>query len=512
MKKITQQRSRRRKQRIRCRLKPRNWAQQASPMMKGRSILYEVSQKVRGMAAGGIGAMHRLAHHVGLVRDLDEQVEVLKRHLPYHESDHVLTIAYNVLCGGQRLEDIELRRQDEVYLDALGAERIPDPTTAGDFCRRFDHKEKVESLQNAINESRLRVWQQQPRAFFEEAVIDADGTLVPTKGECKEGADFTFKGEWGYHVLVVSLANTQEPLFLDNRPGNRPSSEGAAARFDQALELCRRAGFRWVTFRGDTDFSQTQHLDRWDDDRVRFVFGFDAKPQLIQRADALSKRSWKPLERRRRPEIKTQPRRRRENFKEAKVIEREYDNIRLNGEDVAEFAYSPTSCQRPYRMIVVRKDLTTSKGEARLFDHIRYFFYLTNDTAAPAWEIVEEANQRCKQEQLISQLHSGVRATSMPVDSLLSNWAYMVMAALAWSLKAWFALLLPESRRWDRRRRQEKLAVLNMEFRTFLNAFMLIPAQLVRTSRRTILRLLGWNCWQEVFLRGVSQLQGTLRC
>ena len=123
----------------------------------------------------------------------------------------------------------------------------------------------------------------------EPAVIEADGTLVPTKGECKEGADFNYKGEWGYHVLLVSLANTQEPLLLDNRSGNRPSSEGAAARFDQALALCRRAGFRRVTFRGDTDFSQTLHLDRWDEDWVRFVFGFDAHPTLVERAESLKK-------------------------------------------------------------------------------------------------------------------------------------------------------------------------------------------------------------------------------
>lgn len=511
MKKITQQRSRRRKQRIRRRLKSRSRTKRKVPMMAGRSVLYELSERVRGLTAGGIGAVHRLAQYVGLVKDVDEQVEVLKRHVPYHESDHVLSIAYNVLCGGQRLEDIELRREDEVYLDALGAEQIPDPTTAGDFCRRFDRQD-IESLQNAINEARLRVWRQQPREFFEEAVIDVDGTLVSTKGECKEGADFNFKGEWGYHVLVVSLANTQEPLFLENRPGNRPSSEGAAARLDQARELCRRAGFRWVTFRGDTDFSQTQHLDRWDDDCVRFIFGFDAKPELIERADALPKSAWTPLARRPKYESAARPRSRRPNAKEAKVIEREYENIRLNGEDVAEFPYSPRSCRRSYRMIVVRKNLTTSKGDARLFDHVRYFFYLTNDTAAPPRQIVEESNQRCRQEQLISQLHSGVRATSMPVDNLHSNWAYMLMAALAWSLKAWFALLLPEGGRWDRRRRQEKLTVLNMEFRTFVNAFMLIPAQLVRTSRRTILRLLGWNCWQEVLLRGVDQLHGQLRC
>ena len=511
MSKIRRQLSVRRKRRIERRLKPRNWSEQDKPMLSASNLQYELAGRDRGLAVAGVGAMHRLAHHVRLVDDLNEHVGVLKAHLPYHESDHVLNIAYNALCGGHRLEDIELRRQDEVYLDALGAQRIPDPTTAGDFCRRFG-REDIDSLQHAINESRLRVWRRQPRAFFDEAVIEADGTLVPTKGECKEGADFTYKGEWGYHVLVVSLANTQEPLFLDNRSGNRPSSEGAAERFDQALALCRRAGFRRVTFRGDTDFSQTRHLDRWDEDWVRFVFGFDAHPKLIERAEELGKSRWMPLHRSRHRVKLATTRRRRANVKEAKVIEREYENIQLDGEQVAEFDYSPAHCRKTYRMIVLRKNLTILKGEQRLFDEVRYFFYLTNDTAAPAWQIVREANQRCRQEQLIAQLHGGVRATTMPVDNLHSNWAYMVMTALAWSLKAWFALLLPEHGRWAERHRAEKLAVLKMEFRTFVNGFMRIPALLVRTARRTIFRLLGWNCWQGAFLRGVDQLHGCLRC
>jgi hypothetical protein len=480
-------------------------------MLTASNLHYELSDRDHGLAVGGIGAMQRLVRHVGLVEELNEHVEVLKAHLPYHESDHVLNIALNVLCGGKCLEDIELRRNDEVYLDALGAQRIPDPTTAGDFCRRFKRLD-IESLQSAINEARLRVWAEQPAEFFDEAVIEADGTLAGTKGECKQGADFNYKGEWGYHPLVISLAKTQEPLFLVNRSGNRPSSEGAAARFDQALHLCRRAGFRRVTFRGDTDFSQTRHLDRWDASGVRFVFGFDARLNLKGLAETLPDKAWKSFERKPKYAVKTEPRRRPVNVKEAKVIEREFQNIRLDSEQVAEFAYSPTHCRKEYRMVVLRKNLSVLRGEQRLFDDVRYFFYLTNDVKAPAAEIVGEANQRCTQEQLIEQLHGGVRATSMPVDNLLSNWAYMVMAALAWSLKAWFALLLPEGGRWRERRRREKQAVLRMEFRTFLNAFMRIPAQLVRAGRRIIFRLLGWNPWQAVLLRGVDQLHGRLRC
>ncbi len=312
-------------------------------MYRASNIQYEHSDRVRGLASGGIGAMHRLAQHVGLVEAIDRHVEVLKVHLPYHESDHVLGIAYNVLCGGTCLQDIERRRQDEVYLDALGAQRIPDPTTAGDFCRRFDAG-AIEALQTAINETRVRVWRTQPAAFFDEAIIDADGTLAATTGACKEGMDISYEGLWGYHPLIVSLANTQEPLYLVNRSGNRPSSEGAAERLDQAHALCQAAGFRRITFRGDTDFSQTAHLDRWDTAGVRFLFGYDARANLIREADTLPARAWTPLMRRPPYEVQTEPRHRPVNVKEATTIERKFKNLRLRAEAVAEFVYQPVAC------------------------------------------------------------------------------------------------------------------------------------------------------------------------
>jgi hypothetical protein len=479
-------------------------------MYRASNIQYEHSDRVRGLVSGGIGAMHQLAQHTGLVEAINRHVEVLKVALPYHESDHVLGIAYNVLSGGTCLQDIEQRRQDEVYLDALGAQRIPDPTTAGDFCRRFDDA-TIEALQTAINETRLRVWRAQPATFFQEAVIDADGTLAETTGQCKEGMDIAYNGVWGYHPLVVSLANTQEPLFLVNRSGNRPSSEGAATRFDQASALCREAGFQRITFRGDTDFSQTPHLDRWDTDGVRFVFGYDARANVIREADALPARAWTPLVRRLPYVVQTEPRQRPVNVKEAVIVEREFTNLRLEAEAVAEFAYQPVACATPYRMVVVRKNISVEQGDQRLFDQIRYFFYLTNDHETPATDIVFLANDRCNQENLIAQLKHGVGATRMPVDTLLSNWAYMVMAALAWTLKAWFALRLPETGRWAARYAAEKTAVLRMAFKTFLHAFILIPVQVVRTSRRLVFRLLAWNPWQAVLLRGVDQLHQPLR-
>ena len=499
-----------RKRRIQNRLRDRVWQDQLVPMFRASNIHYDVAERDRGLGVGGIGMMHLLARRTGLIRALDSAVEVLKVHLPYHESDHVLNIAYNALCGGTCLEDIELRRNDEVYLDALGAQRIPDPTTAGDFCRRFTEP-AIEKLMGAINEVRLGVWRRQPEEFFDEAVLDADGTLAPTSGECKNGMDVSYKGVWGYHPLVVSLANTKEPLFLVNRSGNRPSSEGAAGRFDQAIALCQRAGFRKILLRGDTDFSQTRHLDRWDGQGVRFVFGIDAKSNLVTIAEELPARQWKRLVRAPKYVVQTEPRQRPDNIKEQIVRQREFENIRLESEDVAEFAYAPTACRQAYRVVVVRKNLSVEKGERVLFDDIRYFFYITNDHVAPAEEIVARANGRCDQENLIEQLKNGVAALKMPVDDLISNWAYMVMASLAWTLKAWFALMLPENGRWGVRYREEKRAVLRMEFKSFLNAFMRLPCQVVRTGRRIVFRLLSWNRWQPVFLRNLDALRYPLR-
>jgi hypothetical protein len=502
---------RRCKERIAYRLRPIRWKEQARPMLSARSIHYEMADRTSAFAHGGIGVMHDLARKVGLIEALDAKLHLLKRHLPYHESDHVLNIAYNLLCEGECLEDIEDRRNDEVYLDALGAQRIPDPTTEGDFCRRFEVQD-IETLMDLINEVRVRVWRQQPDAFFDLATIDADGTIADTWGECKEGMDLSYKGIWGYHPLLLSLAQTGEPLYLVNRPGNSVSSEGAAEQFDQGIELCRSAGFRRILLRGDTDFSQTRHLDRWDGQAVDFVFGMDARANLKALAEGLPDADWTPYVRPAKYQVRTEPRSRPENVKERIVVEREFKNIRLESEQVAEFAYRPIACRQDYRVVVLRKNLSIERGEQVLFDEVRYFFYITNIRDASAVEVVELAHGRCNQENLIEQLKDGVQAMRMPVDNLVSNWAYMVMASLAWTLKAWFALLLPETGRWAEKYRHQKQTVLQMEFKRFRRMFMNLVCQVVRTGRRLVYRLLSWNPWLEVFLRAHQAIQRPLRC
>jgi hypothetical protein len=497
-----------RKRRIERRLDKSNLEGCSRPMFTASNINYEIADRCHGIASGGIGAIHALARRLGLIDAIDRRLQLLTFHLPYHESDHVLTVAYNVLCGGTCLEDLELRRTDTNFLDALGARRIPDPTTAGDFCRRFKVA-SIELLQDLFHDVRIRVWAEQPAAFFQQAIIDMDGYLVATTGQCKQGMDIAYDGTWGYHPLVLTLANTHEVLSILNRSGNRPSHEGAAAAVDRVVAVCYRGGFRTVLLRGDTDFSQTEHLDRWNaDPRLRFIFGYDAATNLKAIAAALPALAWKRLQRPLRYVVKTKPRQRPDNVKEAIVVRREFQNIKLRSEEVAEFNYRPTACRETYRMVVVRKNLSVEKGEQVLFDEIDYFFYITNDWVSEADAIVFSANDRCDQENQLAQLGGGVRALRAPVDNLESNWAYMVMTGLAWNLKAWWALLLPEKPgRWQAKHQAEKRWVLGLEFKTFLNAFVRLPCQIVRTGGRLVYRLLGWNPHLPIFFRLLDQLR-----
>jgi len=448
-----------------------------------------MSSRVEAINCGGIGAFHALVQRLGLPDEIDKSLHLLKVHLPYHESDHVLNIAYNVLVGGQRLEDIEYQRQDATFLNALDASRLPDPTTAGDFTRRFDEAD-IETLMECINRSRTKLWRTRGHDLLkEEALIDIDGTLAPTTGWHKQGIGLSYNGVWGYHPLVVSLANTKEILFLENRPANAPSHKGAEKWIDAAIDLVGPFTKR-VCLRGDTDFALTRHFDSWSE-RADLVFGMDAYPGLVERENTIKPGDCQPLNRKAKYEVQTQTRLKSENVRAQIVKDKKLKNIRLESEHVAEIAYTPGRAKKAYRLIMLKKNLSIAKGEAVLFDDIRYFFYITTRRDLTAAEVVALANGRCDQENVIEQLKNGVNAMRMPVDNLLSNWAYMVMAALAWNIKAWFALTV--------RRRERRTQLLNMEFKKFLKNLIWLPTQILKHGRRTIYRILNHNSWTADF-------------
>lgn len=482
VKRIIRKKLARRKRKISKRLQRRNWTNQPRPMLASGNIGYDVDGRRQGISCGGIGNIHQLAIRSGLVDETNDRLSLLKRHLPYHESDHVLNIAFNYLAGGSRLQDLELLRNNEGYLNALGAETIPDPTTAGDFLRRFNQDDIIE-LMEAKNAIRSRIWQSQPATFRRMATINVDGTISPTFGQCKQGMDLSYNGQWSYHPLVISLHQSREPLYIVNRPGNAPSHLDSAQWIDRSLDLVGRH-FEKVQLRGDTDFSLTAHLDKWDE-RCTFIFGVDAMANLVKIAGEIDPSDWQVLEKEPRYAVKTQPRTRPENVKQQIVKCRKFKKVRTEAEHLCHFVYQPSKCRKTYRMIVLRKTLKVVKGELELFDDVRYFFYITNDWKRSCAEMVRFYRNRCDHENDIDQLKNGVPALAAASDSLLSNWALMAIASLAWDLKAWYGLLLSY--------RPLGKSILRMEFKRFLHSFILIPCLIVRTGRRLVYRFVGYN-------------------
>jgi hypothetical protein len=473
--------------------------------MFGRgTVHYEIGARGNATSYGGIAAVHELVTKLGLVEEINERLELLKVHLPYYESDHVLNLAYNVLCGGTRLEDIERLRHDRAYMDALGAKLIPDPTTAGDFCRRFSEAD-VTRLMEAINAVRRKLWQGRGKALLGSMTyIDVDGTLAPTYGKKKAGMDISYKGIWGYAPLIVSVANTKEVLHVVNRPGNVPSHTDAAPWIDRAIEEVLPHAER-VCVRGDTDFSLTKHFDGWAE-KVDFLFGMDANAALCSRAEALAESAWQRLERGpgfpSHETLTDQTRQRFQADEKARIVrERGYVNLELNYEDVAEFEYKPGKCGRFYRVVALRKNISKMKGENTLLDEIRYFFYITTRTDLSADEVVRCANERCDQENVIEQLKNGVNALRVPLYDLVSNWAYMVIAALAWNIKSWFAMMMHLKR--------ERATYVSMEFRRFIHSMILMPCHVMARARGITLRLIGYQPTQDRFFSTWLTIQRT---
>ncbi len=448
-----------------------------TPMLRPQRAKYELAEKSQAVACGGLGMILELVKQTGLRDEINRAVSVLKLHAPYDEADHVLNIALNLLTGGTCLEHLELRRTDEAYLNAVGAHPDSRSYDRGRFLSAVQYARHVVSPESDQSRSAASL-EPASAEFFAQATIEADGTMVETAGEKKAGIGINYQGRWGYHPLVVTLAETKEVLYLSNRPGNRPSHEYSPLYFDLAIEQCRKAGFRKIVLRGDTDFALTENFDRWDDEGVEFVFGFDARANLKRRADALKSGAWTTLRRAKRPS--GEPRAKRPNVKEELVMAHEFKNLRLKGESYAEFDYQPTKCARSYRVIVLRKALEESQGQQLLFPQQRDFFFITNAKRAElsARQVIAAAHQRCDQENVISQLKA-CHALAAPLESLASNEAYMVMASLAWTLKVWSGLAVLPAGREERREEEQAVRerVLKMEFATYLNSVLLIPAR-----------------------------------
>ena len=483
-----------RKEKLKNRLDSSPYVSEA-PVFSQQPLRFEMSERISAIHYGGLGFIRELINKIKLPELINESLSLLKIHQPYHESDHVLNLVYNFLCGGDCLDDLKLLRNNESYLNALQAKRIPDPTTAGDFLRRFGYDDilKLLKIMNQANRRVLEISSGGKKRRF--GILDIDSTIQETYGECKEGMDMSYKGKWGFHPLVITEATTGLHIGLLNRPGNQVSQADARKWIDYAVSEIEN-NFETIYLRGDSAFSLTKNFDAWDENNIQFCFACNTTEAMVNLAKNLPKNSWKRIPKTRNISFTGK---RKHNYKEEKVIKRNYANNRLFREDVAEFRYRPGKCKKEYRVIALKKTLKVTKGQLNLFNEDRYFFYITNIEDMSQEEVLEFIRQRCNHENKLEQLKNGVPSLKMPTADFNANWAYMIMGAIAWNIKSWFGLLYADA--------AKGAILIQMEFKRFLNSIIFIPCQILSSGRQTIYRFLNFNSWFLDSLKTIESLR-----
>lgn len=481
------------------------------PVLALPKLHMEVDRRSEVTSHGGLSLAAQLVHQLRMPKILDQRVKVLKRHLPYHESDHVLAQAFNLYCGGTCIEDLAELQQSEAVLRLVGACRLPDPTTAGDFLRRFDDASNpgsLEDLRAANDEIQRRAWKRIKKRSKRRkgqaawTPVDVDGHWEETCGVQKE-ADFDRKGRWGYHPLVVSLGQTQELLAVRNRIGVQRSSTEAAGALRSALGRVKENLGRKVLVRADSDFDRADFRQACEDEDCHFALvgrEFKNRPGL---AESVPERRWKPF-RTRAARLKAEqkkapgyrPRRKKKNRRKAKAAERGWTELELKKQWLAEVPYAYGGSPEEYRLVIRRQLIEHKQGQQTLFTEYRYRYVVTNlPKTWTAVDVIDATYQRCDQENIIEQLGSGVAAWRMPVAELAGNRAWLEIARLAWNLGKWIAqLALPSE-------------VVRWEWKRFRRAFVAVPAQVLRRAAQIWLRVSGSHRFVEEYLAAHALLQ-----
>jgi len=452
---------------------------------------------------GGLVLAQQFVRRFRVAQQLDGALRLFRRHAPYHESDHVLALAYTLYADGTCLEDQAVLQGSEAVRRMVGACRIPDPTTAGDFLRRFKIVQDVEQLSGVIDEVEEAVWtklcgkERRGTKKRELALVDLDGHVKPLYGAQKEGADFSYNGRWSYQPLVVSLGGSGECLKVVNQPGNARSSDAAAKALRGVLPRVRRH-FRNAIVRGDTDFDRSDVYNAAMDEGAYFAIGARLYPKRAAQVEAIAKKDWEPFVPRAEREERSWPLRhgRTSNWRRQKAAERGYRTLRTVKQWVSEIAYQPHGLDSPCRMIVRRVLIEENDGQGALFKHFRYRLVLTNlPRSYTTRQVIDLTYQRCDQENVIEQFGQGIAGWRMPVAEFMGNSAWLQIARLAWNLGKWIAqIALPSE-------------VVRWEWKRFRRHFVYIAAKVLKSGRRWVVRLAGSHRFLPHILTAHVRLQ-----
>jgi Transposase DDE domain group 1 len=466
------------------------WPKDGGPVLQMPKLHAEIEPRAVETRYGGLALVEQFCRNFRVAQEINERVHVLKVHLPYSESDHVLAQALNFYVGGRCLEDMASLQHDEAVCRLLGACRLPDPTTAGDFLRRFNTG-ALTGLRQAADAVQHKVWKKLARRHGRHrtkralAVVHMDGHLKALYGDRFEGADFSYKGEFSFNALALTLAGSGECLAARLRPGNVRSSNGAAELLDEHLPRLKEH-FEDVLVVADSDFDRSDVREACQRSGAYFAFVGRDDPARSRLADTITQ--WNPFlprakreAARRREREGYRPRARQPNRRRQRARERGYTDLRLVKQYIGEVDWTPPDRNETLRLVVRRQILDRYEGkQGRLTDFIRDRYVVTN--LPKSWSVADVIDQtylRCDQENVIEQLGSGLAMWRTPVKEFVGNEAWLEIARLGWNLRAWIAQLqLPDE-------------VVRWEWKRFRQAFVFLAAQVIHRARQVWLRFAG---------------------
>lgn len=486
------------------------WPKTTGPVIRAPKLHLSVDERSVATKQGGLALFFAFSRQFNVAQEIDARVSVLKMHMPYLESDHVLAQAGMLFAGGTCIEDMAALQHSEAALRMSGACRLPDPTTSGDLLRRFDRKEHPEALPGlrcAGDTVQDKVWRKLARRSRRRkrerlAVVDIDGHMKQLYGVQKEGADFSHRGVWSYYVLLLTLALTGECLAVRNRPGNHRQGQGTAELLHEVLPRVM-AHFGKALVRADSEFDRTDIREACRAHGAHFAFVGREFPNRPGIAESIPEKRWKPFTPRAQRQARIcrrrrgyRPRHKKRNQRRRRARARHYKELHLAKQWIAEVPWTPPGANETYRLVIRRQLIEHRKGQMFLCADYRYRYVVTDlPRSYSTQDVVDETYQRCDQENLIEQMGSGIAMWRMPVAEFDGNAAWLEIARLAWNIGKWIAqLALPEEAvRW--------------EWKRYRNAFVDAPATVIKGGRRVNVRIAGSHRFCDSLIDAHQRLQ-----
>jgi hypothetical protein len=395
----------------------------------------------------GVVPVRNLIERLDIASVIDTNVSVLRRHNPYFESDHILNFVYNFLTGGEVISDLERLQEAKGILKILGTNRIPDPTTAGDFLVRFRERD-IQSFQCAFEQIQDTAFSFLDRRKKEIATVEHDSSIHEVYGQKKEGADYAYENTYSYQVQYVTLAETGDVLYQELREGNRYSSYGLSDILPGILDRVGKQ-FRQLRYRADSASYDKAIVGTCDEREVTFYISADHTKPLMRAIQQIEESAWKRFRGKGLSGTKKnrsgKRRKKRKNHKRRVQNRRKPNRDRRGKTTIASLFYQPEGWKRAYRYVVTRTEVVDRYGQQCLDDGLCKYLYhiiVTNDFESSDTRAMHIARARANQENLIKDFKYGLGLSHVPTGFFLANRIYFKIAALAWNIKTWMLNLL----------------------------------------------------------------------